>query len=581
MKNIRRNVKRATSNVNCFVLVFFLLLTLQISAFAALDLGEIGVGARPLGLGSAYVGAADDASAIFVNPAGLAQNDSLTIMSMSGAMLGGDANYLMLGAADISPIGKFGVGYINVATGSIPLTTLVGSGPSQEANQYGSADYGANQLVFAYGSKLSRFLKNGAGGNLAFGASLKIFSQGFSGGAISPTSGTNPLNDATGAGLDADFGLQWIARDWATFGLVFQNFLPQSFGGKDVWGANSVNSVTEGFPAVTRVGGQFHLLGPSGLRNDEKTLDMLVDYDNNSATGRPSTWHLGLEYQPLDQFYLRCGLDQKPKADETGIGVDNNLAFGVGIIFAGFSFDYAYHQFGDLSENTSHFFSLGYRGEEKAKAKARSAKSEKSKIGIPPVEIVSKPALKVFSDVPEDYWAFKPIQYLTTLGFMDGYADGTFKPTKEISRGELAVLLVKAKGFTVTQDTQNKFTDVSRQSEAEPYISLAVDRKYMNGFPDGTFQPDKRITRAEAAVTLARFSGLYLKTKLEQKPYQDIPVNHWAAPAIAAAKDGGLFEYLAGKSFGPDLYLTRAEAAEIMAKTPFVKQQIERLISGE
>jgi hypothetical protein len=578
MIKLCHNVNGATSNVNFFLLCFFLLLTLQLSAFAALDLSEIGVGARPLGLGSAFVGAADDASAIFTNPAGLAQNDGLNIMSMSGAMLG-DANYLLLGAADITPLGKFGFGYVNASVGSIPLTALVGSGPSQEANQYGSADYGSNQLVFAYGSKLSRFLKNGAGSNLAIGASLKIFSQGFTGGAVPPSGGANPLNNATGAGLDADLGLLWAVEDWATLGLVFQNFLPESFGGKFVW---DKNSVTEGIPEVTRVGGRFHLLGPLlALRPfDDKTLDMMLDYQNNDALGRPAAWHLGLEYQPFNQFFLRCGLDQQPKAAESGVGVDNNLAFGVGFVFAGFSFDYAYHQYGDLSDNTSHFFSLGYRGEDKPTVRARSAKAEKKTV-IPPIEIAAKPLLKVFSDVPENYWAFKPIQYMTTLGYLDGFADGTFKPTREITRGELAVLLVKAKGFIVNQSFQRRFSDVSAQSEGAPYISLAVDRKYLTGFPDGTFQPDKRITRAEAAVTLARFAGLDLKPKLEQKPFADIPVKHWAAPSIAAGKQAGLYEYLAGKGFGPNLYLTRAEIAEMISKTAFVKQKIEKLISGE
>lgn len=562
--------------VNLWISAGILSLVACFPAQAALDLSEIGVGARPLGLGSAFVGAADDASAIFTNPAGLAENDNLNITSMSGAMLG-DVGYLVFGAADLSPIGKFGIGYINASVGSIPMTALVGSGPSLEANQYGLADYGSNQLIFAYGTRLSRVLKNGAGGNVYVGANLKVFSQGFTGGAAPPSGGANPLNDATGTGLDADFGLQWAARDWLKLGLVLQNFLPESFGGKFIW---EKNSVMEGIPMVTRLGGQCRLLGPAGLRRDEKTLDLMVDYQNHSSAGRPATWHLGLEYQPINQFYLRCGLDQKAKAAEAGIGVDNNLAFGVGVFLGGFSFDYAYHQFGDLSDNTSHFFSIGYRGEEKVK---RGVKPTKSGFGasIPTVEVVAKPELRSFSDVPGNYWAYKPIQYLATVGLMDGYADGTFKPTKEITRGELAVMLVKAKGFNVTREFKNKFNDVSLQSSQAPYISLAVARKYMNGFPDGTFKPDKRVTRAEAAMTLARFAGLYLKPQLEQKPFSDVPADHWAAPAIAATKEQGLFEYLAGKGFGPELYLTRAEAAEIISKTPFAKQQIEKLLSGE
>lgn len=547
------------------------------AALAALDLSEIGVGARPLGMGRAYVGVADDASSIFTNPAGLSQNDTLNVTTMSGAMLG-DVNYIVLGAANETPLGKFGFGYINASVGGIPLTALVGSGPSLEAQQYSTAGYGSNQFVFSYGTKMSRILR-GAGGNFALGANLKFFTQGFSGGGATPSGGANPLTGATGSGLDADLGFQWQANDWARLGLVFQNFLPESFGGKFTW-QNS--SGTEGIPQVIRFGGQFHVLGPAlALRRSDAPLDVSLDYENNSSQNRPSIWRLGLEYQPLPMFFLRAGLDQQPKAAEAGIGVDNNLTLGVGLALGGFTFDYAYHQFGDLSENTTHFFSLGFRGAEKPSALiGKVGRPEKKKPTIPAPEVVAKPLLKVFGDVPDNYWAHNPIQYLATLNIMDGYSDGTFQPTKEINRGELAVLLVKAKNFSVGE-VKTKFSDVAPQSYEEPFISFAVERKYIEGFPDGTFQPIKRVTRAEAALILARFSGFTLKPKLQQRPFDDVSVGHWAAPAIAAARDAGLFEYLAGKSFGPDLYLTRAEAAEIISKTTFAKQQIEKLISGE
>jgi hypothetical protein len=57
--------------------------------------------------------------------------------------------------------------------------------------------------------------------------------------------------------------------------------------------------------------------------------------------------------------------------------------------------------------------------------------------------------------------------------------------------------------------------------------------------------------------------------------------SHWAAPAIAAGKDAGLFEYLAGKNFEPGNYLTRAEAAEILSKTSSIKDKIKDFLSGE
>jgi len=555
--------------ISCLLVVVFLAVS---AAQAALDISEIGVGARPLGMGKAYVGLADDASAIFMNPAGLAQNDQLNIVSMSGQMLN-DVNYVMLGAAQNTPIGKFGVGYINAGVGSIPLTSLTGSGSSLEVVQYDSTSYSSSQIVLSYGSKLSRFLKNGAGQNISLGLNLKFLQQGFSGGGTA-------MQGASGSGMDADLGAMWEPNNWLSLGLNLQNFLPASLGGQFTW---TKNSVVEGIPLVVRLGSKFSVLGTTGLKkNVDQRLDLMVDYEKSNSLNRPGVFHLGVEYAPLEMISLRAGIDQKPKATEAGIGVDNNLTAGVGFLFAGFAFDYAYHQFGDLSENSSHFFSIGYRGEEKGKERNKErAKAEKRQSTIPVPEVVVAKQLKNFPDVPSDYWAQKPIEYLATINIMDGYSDGMFKPTKQITRGEMAVLLVKAKGFSVGQEIKVKFSDVSLQSYEAPYVSLAVERKYIEGFPDGAFEPEQRITRAEAASIMARFCGLYQKPKLQQKPYVDVKTDHWAAPAIAATKELGLFEYIGGKAFGPNLYLTRAEAAEMISKTPFAKEQIKKLISEQ
>ena len=140
---------------------------------------------------------------------------------------------------------------------------------------------------------------------------------------------------------------------------------------------------------------------------------------------------------------------------------------------------------------------------------------------------------------------------------------------------------MKAKGFSVGKEVKVFFGDVPLQSFEAPYISLAVERKYISGYPDGAFRPEKRVTRAEAAAIMSRFAGLYVKNQLKEKPFPYLAADHWAAPAVAAAKGIGLFAYLSGKSFGPDFFLSRAEAAEIISKTPFAKKRIEELISGE
>lgn len=538
-------------------------------AFAALDLSEIGVGARPLGMGKAFISLADDASAVFLNPAGLARNNNLNLVSMSGTMFG-DVNYLVVGAADNSPLGKFGIGFINSSVSSIPLTTITGSGSTAAISQYGATDFNSSQLIFAYGSKLSRFLKNGAGSNIAFGGSLKYFLQGFSGGGA-------PMQEAVGGGMDADFGLIWDASRAVSLGLNLQNFLPVSFGGKFVW---QKNSVVEGLPLTIKTGGVFHLIGATGmLKNPDGQLDLLIDYENTRNNARPAVWHAGVEYWPVENFTLRAGVDQKAKASEAGIGVDNNLTAGLGLLLGGFTFDYAYHQFGDLSENTTHFFSIGYRGEDIEKELAKK-RAERKRSSVPIPEVVAKPELKNFWDVPEDYWAKRPIDYLTTLGIFDGFEDGSFQPTKEMSRGEMAVVLVRAKGLKGEGTIKYLFADVPKDSGKAEFISLSVEKEYFSGYSDGTFRPEQPITRAEMANIMAKFSGFHVKSKISNRAFPDLSKEYWAAPAIAAAKQGGLFEYLSGQGFGPDLNITRAEAAEIVSKTPPVKKQIQKLISS-
>jgi hypothetical protein len=260
--------------------------------------------------------------------------------------------------------------------------------------------------------------------------------------------------------------------------------------------------------------------------------------------------------------------------------VDNNLTAGVGLKYMGFTFDYAYSQVGELADNATYFFSIGYRGpEERIKCYTREKKINACPLPLP--VIARKPSLESFADLADDHWAKRPIEYLATLGIMGGYPDKTFRPEKALTRGELAALLVKAKGFKTRPSSKSTFKDIDPKTWVSPYVEKAVERKYTEGYPDGTFRPSQKITRAEAAMVFAKFSGLYIKPKVTQQVFPDLRKSHWASPAVAASKSEGFFEYLGDKDFEPAAELTRAEAAEILSKTPFVRDKIRKLISGE
>ena len=105
-----------------FLIILSIIIVLSGSAFASstADPTEIGIGARPLGLGKAYVGVSGDASTIFVNPAGHAKIDGLKITSMSGQLLQ-DLNYIVFGIAHPYDFGTLGFGYVNVGLAGIPV----------------------------------------------------------------------------------------------------------------------------------------------------------------------------------------------------------------------------------------------------------------------------------------------------------------------------------------------------------------------------------------------------------------------------------------------------------------------------
>jgi hypothetical protein len=83
---------------------------------------------------------------------------------------------------------------------------------------------------------------------------------------------------------------------------------------------------------------------------------------------------------------------------------------------------------------------------------------------------------------------------------------------------ELAVMLVKAKGFQIMTPEADLFRDVSVKNWAAPYINVAVQRKYVSGYPDETFMPYRKITRAEAVTVMAKFAEYGLKFAHEPHP---------------------------------------------------------------
>ena len=101
-----------------------------------------------------------------------------------------------------------------------------------------------------------------------------------------------------------------------------------------------------------------------------------------------------------------------------------------------------------------------------------------------------------FTDIPQSYWANEAISTLSSAGIIGGYADGTFRPDAFITRAQFAA--IAARFSVVTEDLPNPFSDVPEGYWAEDLIAYAAEVGWVNGYADGTFRPTANITRAAA-----------------------------------------------------------------------------------
>ena len=120
-----------------------------------------------------------------------------------------------------------------------------------------------------------------------------------------------------------------------------------------------------------------------------------------------------------------------------------------------------------------------------------------------------------FSDVKPGDWYNNAVATMVNAGILTGYSDGTFKPNANITRAEFAT--IAARFLSNSYSLNDRFYDTEGHW-AEPYINRAAEVGWINGYSDGSFKPDKAITRAEA-VTL-------VNAVLGREPHEDHLLNN-------------------------------------------------------
>jgi len=287
----------------------------------------IGGGARPLGMGRAFVAVAEDADAPFINPAGAANLRGLQAMSMFTNLLG-EIYYVELCGGVPTLYGTFAAGY--VATGM--NNVLV---PSSAGAIY--ADYYDHLFLLSYSAPVALFLNYGR--NIFVGTTLKLFNRGWTGG-----------HNEAATGYSADLGVKVIVSPGLSLGFCRQNLLPVNLGGVLQWSTGAEEAIAG-----------IYKFGVAVRPYLGKTL-LTCDLHLPAYSNRPATGHLGAEYTVSENLQLRAGADQSVDSSSPD-RTSWNPTMGVSVGLRGFRFDYTYHPYYNDPALATQYISLSYQGD--------------------------------------------------------------------------------------------------------------------------------------------------------------------------------------------------------------------------
>lgn len=283
----------------------------QTSVNYAAEVLTKGAGARPLAMGGAFAAAANDATAAYWNPAGLALIDDIEITTMHATANDLQSYDFVNLAFNTQSAGSYALSYLRLGVDNITITDSSG-------NSYGTTNYTDQAGLISGGWKLSN--------QFAIGGTIKLLQTS--------------AYTASAFGFGSDFGALFKPIKELTFGLVARDFT----GGSYIQWQNTPTNPTQVLqPSITLGVSYVQEIGKSKKQGQASvpvsTLEVNLDADTLYAGEALNNYHFGLEYWYQQFVAIRGGFETK------GLQFDNDdftPSAGVGIWAYLFEIDYAY-----------------------------------------------------------------------------------------------------------------------------------------------------------------------------------------------------------------------------------------------
>lgn len=591
--------------------------------------------ARNLGLGGCSIGFANDANGVFLNPAGMGNFAFPQLSGMSRKMLLEETQYNLLTWAMPTNIGTFGIGYVGISTGgSLPTMRDPGSAriivnPSMEAMGYGNSVIGVSYSKkirpnLSWGTTL-KFLTQYLDGSVKSSAKatdidLAVLYQ------------HNPWLEV-GANLQNMLSpnLAWDGGSSDKVGGLYKlgckiNVMGSSYEAWRACDQKLIAGIDYAIPHQTLATSAYHLgleyipypqialrtgfdqhSGISfgvGLVNGAFRFDYAYAVKSNIPGDTPHYFTLSyigdrvmtitkkfkkyasaLKFiSPPDRFITDMSSVEVVGEARSAKIMDQTNTWTVTALSAS-SEIHEITEYSGMSNISFNNMIINKPGTFESVAKLYTGRNSLKAFGYTPTDnLAPKPILlsaevtilrfSPFVDINMEHWAIEPIALCSTLDLVKGYPDNSFKPDKGITRAELVTLLVRSLPLDIeTLSTTTPFKDVNEEHWAAQFVGYGAEHKMVLGYPDKTFRPKNVLTRAEGIAILARYAGLSEEAG-SPPPFPDLKDNYWANKYIGAANKYGMLVYLVARNFEPSTPFTRAEACEVLYRTPTITQRV-------
>lgn len=180
---------------------------------------------------------------------------------------------------------------------------------------------------------------------------------------------------------------------------------------------------------------------------------------------------------------------------------------------------------------------------------------------------------KSFKDVKQGTWYYDDIDYLSSKNYINGYTDGTFQPNAYVTRAQAAKIIanvVEDLGVPYERRYVESFSDVKFQNWAHPYVSRAYANQIVSGVGNGKYNPDENVTRAQIAAMIDR--AFQLDVEIQDTHFSDLNEDAWYYENVQKLYSAGLAKGSEGK-YAPEENLTRAQiAAFVVRATDWYKE---------